>query len=63
MSKPHLYLYEYPDRPPLDLGPIPDVQSKRRVKVYVCPKCGVTSKTPKRCRKCNVSMKRTLQPA
>lgn len=53
----HLYLFEYVDRPPLDLGPVPE-RREMPVLTYRCGSCGATAGTPKRCRACNQKMTR-----
>lgn len=61
MAARHLYLHEYPDRPLLDLGSVPEMPLKPE-RFYRCPGgCGATAPTPKRCRVCNVKMKRVCE--
>lgn len=54
----HRYLFEYPDRPLLDLGYFPPTPPPQKRKEYRCPKCMSAALTPKRCRACNVKMTR-----
>lgn len=58
----HLYMHEYIDRPMLDLGPVVELPPKRE-RFYRCPGegCGATASTPKRCRGCNLKMRRVFE--
>lgn len=59
----HLYLFEYVDRPLLDIGELlPEEPPPRPQVFYRCPRgCGATARTPKRCRACGVKMSRVRE--